>query len=98
MKKLLIFKLLALVVFLSSALSASAYTFSSVYNGVTIYYNITTSANKTIEVTYKQDGYFNYYDAYVGAVTIPSSVYYNGSYYTVTIADVSALIDRLLES
>lgn len=93
MKKLLIFKLLALVVFLSSALGASAYTFSSVYNGVTIYYNITSSTNKTVEVTYKEDGYFNYYDGYNGAVTIPSTVYYNGSYYTVTAIGEDAFCD-----
>ena len=93
MKKLLIFKLFALVVFLSSALSAAAYSFSSVYNGVTIYYNITSSTNKTVEVTYKEDGYFNYYDGYNGAVTIPSTVYYNGSYYTVTAIGDNAFMD-----
>ena len=86
MKKFLFLKLLALVVCLSSALSASAYDFASYYNGVQIYYNITSSTNKTVEVTYKEDGYYNYHGtyAYEGAVTIPSSVYYNGSYYTVT--------------
>jgi len=84
MKYLTFFKLLALVACLTSALSASAYDFSASYNGVTIYYNITSSTNKTVEVTYKEDGYYNYYGGYVGNVTIPSSVYYNGSYYTVT--------------
>ncbi len=84
MKHLTFFKLLALVACLTSALSASAYDFSASYNGVTIYYNITSSTNKTVEVTYKEDGYYNYYGGYVGNVTIPSSVYYNGSYYTVT--------------
>ncbi|MDY6301910.1 MAG: leucine-rich repeat domain-containing protein, partial [Bacteroidales bacterium] len=84
MKHLTFFKLFALVACLTSALSASAYDFSASYNGVTIYYNITSSTNKTVEVTYKEDGYYNYYGGYVGNVTIPSSVYYNGSYYTVT--------------
>ena len=61
MKHLTFFKLLALVACLTSALSASAYDFSASYNGVTIYYNITSSTNKTVEVTYKEDGYYNYY-------------------------------------
>jgi len=84
MKKILFLKLLALVACLSSALSAAAYSFSSVYNGTTIYYNITSSANKTVEVTYKDASNGYSLDAYSGAVTIPSTVYYNGSYYTVT--------------
>ena len=82
MKKLLFLKLLALVVCLSCALSATAYSFSSTYNGVTIYYNITSSTNKTVEVTYKELVYQG--TDYSGSVTIPSTVYYNGSYYTVT--------------
>ncbi len=80
MKKFLFLKLLALVACLSSTLGAAAYSFSSVYNGVTIYYNITSSTNKTVEVT-KND---SYYGVYAGNVTIPSSVYYNGSYYNVS--------------
>ena len=87
MKRLLFLKLLALVACLSSALSASAYSFSATYNGKTIYYNITSSANRTVEVTYKEDGYYNYNGsvfAYSGAVTVPSTVTYNGNTYTVT--------------
>ena len=86
MKKILLLKLLALVACMSSALSATAYNFSAVCNGVLMYFNITSSTNKTVEVTYKEDGYYNYHGtyAYEGAVTIPSTVYYNGSYYTVT--------------
>ena len=79
MKKLLFLKLLALVACLSSALSATAYSFSATYNGKTIYYNITSSANRTVEVTYN-----NYGNDYSGSVTIPSTVTYNGYTYTVT--------------
>ena len=79
MKKSLFLKLLALVACLSSALSATAYSFSATYNGKTIYYNITSSANRTVEVTYN-----NYGSTYSGAVTIPSTVTYNGYTYTVT--------------
>ncbi len=83
MKHLTFFKLLALVACLTSALSASAYSFSSAYNGVTIYYNITSTTNKTVEVT--NNGNWNDGDGvYSGNVTIPSSVYYNGTTYTVT--------------
>jgi hypothetical protein len=80
MKKNLFLKLLALVACLSSALSATAYSFVS--GG--IYYNITSTSNKTVEVTYKDASNGYSLDAYSGAVTIPSTVYYNGSYYTVT--------------
>lgn len=80
MKQNLFLKLLVLVTCLSSALSAAAYSFSASYNGKTIYYNITSSANRTVEVTHK-----NYESGtYTGAVTIPSTVTYNGYTYTVT--------------
>ncbi len=79
MKQNLFLKLLVLVTCLSSALSATAYSFSATYNGKTIYYNITSSANRTVEVTYN-----NYGSTYSGAVTIPSTVTYNGYTYTVT--------------
>ena len=82
MKKLLFLKLLALVVCLSSALSATAYDFSAVYNGKTIYYNITSSTNKTVEVTYKGTSDAN--GCYSGYVTIPSTVTNSGTTYTVT--------------
>ncbi len=58
-----------------TALSASAYDF--VYNN--IYYNITSTTSKTVEVTYKNTSY----NSYRGNVSIPSSVSYNGTTYTV---------------
>ena len=86
MKKILFLKLLALVACLSSALSASAdyADFSATYNGKTIYYKITSSANKTVEVTDDRNPNLSVYSPYTGAVTIPSTVTYNGTTYTVT--------------
>ncbi len=50
-----------------------------------IYYNITSSSEPyTVEVTYKGTSYFQYYNEYKGAVTIPSSVTYNEIAYSVT--------------
>lgn len=45
-----------------------------------IYYKITDSVDKTVEVTYKG----TYYNSYSGAVTIPSTVSYSGTAYSVT--------------
>ena len=78
MKKLLFLKLLALVACLSSALSASAYDFSAVYNATTFYYNIRSTSFKTVEVTYNRGE-----EDYRGSVVIPSSVTYNGTTYEV---------------
>ena len=57
------------------SLTASAHDFS--VGG--IYYNITSSTDLTVEVTYRS-GYY----AYRGAVVIPATVTYNGKVYTVT--------------
>ena len=61
-------------------ISASAHSFES--NG--IYYNITSSTNKTVEVTFK--GYYSdsYSNEYTGAVNIPSEVTNNDITYSVT--------------
>ena len=48
-----------------------------------IYYNIISSTDKTVAVTY-QGGSSEYYDEYRGYVTIPSVVTYNGTTYSVT--------------
>ncbi len=78
--KLLLFRTLAVVACMACAIGASAYSFSSVYNGKTIYYNITNSSAKTVEVTYKDSNK----NSYSGAITIPETVTYNGTTYTVT--------------
>ena len=44
-----------------------------------IYYNITSSADKTVEVTYKNTSY----NSYSGNISIPATVYYSGATYTV---------------
>lgn len=86
MKKLrLLFSALALLCFVS----ASAEVF---YVGG-INYEITSGTNKTVGVMYKDrygtsnghDGYvYNFYTSYIGSVTIPESVTYNGETYSVT--------------
>ena len=48
-----------------------------------IYYNITSNAYMTVEVTYQGDNY-SFYTEYSGAVTIPESVTYSGKVYSVT--------------
>ena len=63
---------------LSSALSATAYDF--VTGGIA--YNIKSSTNKTVGVTFNGS-----YNSYSGAVTIPSSVTYNGTTYSVVAID-----------
>ncbi len=80
MRKLFILALMAL-----SGLSALAYDFVS--GG--IYYNITSSSNLTVEVTYPQTysvGWYSteYHCAYSGDIVIPESVIYNGTEYEVT--------------
>ncbi len=69
----------AFMVALACALGASAYSFQS--GG--IYYNITSSYYNTVEVTYMDADYYSL-GAYDGSITIPSSVYYGGTSYTVT--------------
>ena len=49
-----------------------------------IYYDITSSTDKTVAVTYRGYSYDFYFGEYSGAVTIPESVTYSGSTYSVT--------------
>ena len=49
-----------------------------------IYYNITDAVAKTVAVTYKGGNSTSYSNEYSGAATIPASVTYNGSTYSVT--------------
>jgi len=72
------------VVFMSTALMASAYDFVS--GG--IYYNITSSTNMTAAVTY----YSKTNNTYSGTVTIPEKVTYNGKTYYVTSIGESAFV------
>ena len=61
------------------SITASAH--DSEVNG--IYYNITSSTNLTVEVTYKGDSYEDFQNEYNGAVVIPSSISYNSKVYNV---------------
>ena len=76
MKKLLQIPLLLVALFLTT-LPITTYGFE--VDG--IYYRITDETAKTVEVTYKSS-YF--YGDYSGTISIPNSVCYNNSTYTVT--------------
>ena len=49
-----------------------------------IYYNYLDKTAKTVAVTYKGSYYHSYSNEYTGSVTIPSSVTYSGTTYSVT--------------
>ena len=53
-------------------------------DGITIYYNITSSTDNTCEVTYRGSSYSQYSNEYTGEIVIPESVTYNGTTYSVT--------------
>ena len=83
MKKILsLFLLAAFCVAFST--NALAYSFYAVNNGVTIYYNTTSST--TVAVTYKNTNF----NSYTGNVVIPNEVVNNGITYTVTAIDKNA--------
>ncbi len=65
---------------LLTAASAWAYDFKS----GDLYYNITDEAAKTVEVTYESLYSYDNYTSLPGAVTIPETVSYNGTTYSVT--------------
>ena len=48
------------------------------------YYNITSSTDLTVEVTYRGEGTLWYLDEYSGSVTIPASFSFKGKTYSVT--------------
>lgn len=72
---------------LSLILALCAYIFTSWAHHFEvdgIYYNITSSTDRTVEVTFRGNYYNSYNNEYSGAVSIPESVIYNGSTYSVT--------------
>ena len=76
-------KLTFLLVALFLGMSAMAHDFSAVYNGKTIYYNITSSTSpRTVAVTYQGTSYTS--ATYSGSVEIPAIVTYGGNSYSVT--------------
>ncbi len=58
-----------------------------------IYYNIISSSDLTVEVTYKGNNYSSYDDEYSGAVVIPQTVTYNSKTYSVTRIGRDAFYD-----
>ena len=55
-----------------------------------IYYDYLDNTAKTVKVTYKGNYYYSYSNEYTGAVSIPSSVTYNSTTYSVTSIGWSA--------
>ena len=80
--KQLIFKLLIAIAGLLVSANAFAYDFK--VDGIC--YNITSSEDRTVEVTYydKIGNYFNFYTKYVGDISIPPKVISNSITYSVT--------------
>ena len=82
MKKL---NLLLLLLFSVISLNIKAHDFEAVNSdGKTIYYNITSSNNLTVSVTYKGKYSHSNSNEYEGVITIPSTVSYYGKTYSVT--------------
>ena len=81
--------ILAIVMMLCVALSTLAHDFS--VSG--IYYNYLDETAKTVEVTYKNSNYDSYSNEYTGRITIPSSVTYSGTTYSVTTIGDDAFHD-----
>ena len=84
---------LTTITVLLCSLTANAYDF--VADG--IYYNITSSTDLTVEVTYERKG-ISVISGYRGAVTIPPTVSYDGNIYSVTTIGNSAFYDSDLTS
>ena len=78
--------LLATMAVLLCSLAASAHDFE--VGG--IYYNITSSTDFTVAVTYRGSSSGSYSNEYSGAVTIPEGVTYNNNTYSVTSIGSSA--------
>ena len=78
-------RLLSLSLCLMMAMLSFAHDFEVVNaDGKTIYYNITSSSDLTVAVTYKGTYSSQYSNEYTGDVTIPESVSYGGKTYSVT--------------
>ena len=78
-------RLLSLSLFLMTAMLSFAHDFAVINaDGKTIYYNISSSLDLTVAVTYRGTSESQYSNEYTGAVTIPATVTYNGKTYSVT--------------
>ena len=81
--------ILAIAIMLCVALPTLAHDFE--VGG--IYYDYLDYTAKTVEVTYRGSSSTDYYDEYTGSVTIPSSVTYSGTTYSVTSIGSAAFYD-----
>ena len=89
MKKLIII----VILFIGFAVNGLAYDFTAVCeSGQTLYYNVLSESEKTVELTYAEHwdaGYYQWYTYYYGVtapsgdLVIPEKVQYNGEEYTV---------------
>ena len=78
-------RLFSLSVFLMTAMLSFAHDFEvKNADGKTIYYNIPSSSDLTVAVTYQGTSCSVYSNEYTGDVTIPESVSYGGKTYSVT--------------
>ena len=81
-------KLLFLIALILCSIAAWAYDFSAVApTGQTLYYTITSSSLLTVEVTYPYRSGMDYWSGHTkptGSLTIPFTVTYSGSTYSVT--------------
>ena len=89
MKKHYIKKLFAAVAVLLCCITANAHDFE--VDG--IYYNLLSSVDLTVKVTYKGDYYDSFSNEYSGDVIIPSTVTYKSKTLTVTSIGGSAFYD-----
>ncbi|MBP1644944.1 MAG: leucine-rich repeat protein [Bacteroidetes bacterium] len=82
MKKTL---LILLATIFAININSQAHDFSVMYNGDSIYYNITSSVIPyTASVSFRGNESYSYQNEYTGSITIPDSVQYQGIYYKVT--------------
>ena len=89
--------LILFVIILAINFGTQAADFSAVYNGKTIYYNITSSTSPLrVAVTYRGNSYDSYPNEYSGLIIIPDSVQYNGNYYKVTSFGINAFASCIL--
>ena len=83
-------KSLFTVYMLLSSIAVSAYDFE--VDG--IYYNITSEAEKTVQVTYKGNSGGQYREAYKDKVVIPETICYNDVTYSVTSINDNTFYDN----
>ncbi|MCC8037770.1 MAG: hypothetical protein LIP02_06520 [Bacteroidales bacterium] len=77
----------AIILALASLVPSYAYDFSEANSdGVTLYYNILSTSDMTVEVTYASTNY----KSYSGDVTIPSTCKYSSNTFTVAAIGVSS--------